>query len=74
MSDLERDASRYRWMRETNLEFFRQPPSETAEPGMIDCTMVVVNELFSQAVSPLEMDEAVDVAMEKWPYHAPTTH
>jgi hypothetical protein len=74
MSDLERDAMRYRWLRETNLEFFRQPAGETSEPGMIDCTMIVVDDIFSQAVDPCEMDDAIDAAMEKWPYHAPTAH
>lgn len=77
MSDLEQDAMRYRWLRDSNYELFRSGVGEGAEPGMIDALMVCIiggDEGVAQCPDPKEVDAVIDAAMRRWPYHAPTTH
>ena len=62
---LVRDAARYRWIKATNGEAFRdelEGDKEAIAPLMVNdgpCAAV--------ALSPDEMDDAIDVAMERWP-------
>lgn len=77
MSNLEKDAARYRWLRDSNYELFREDIGEESEPGMIGAiTMCEEGGEFGVAVvlDRHEIDTAIDAAMKKWPYNAPATH
>lgn len=77
MSNLERDAARYRWLRDSNYELFRDELGEDAEEGMISPIMICIEggEYGSaKVVDPHEVDAVIDAAMERWSYHAPTAH
>lgn len=77
MSDLEKDAARYRWLRDSNYELFRDELGEDAEPGMIAPLMICKEggEYGSAIVIDRhEADVAIDAAMERWPYNAPKAH
>jgi hypothetical protein len=64
------DAMRYRWLRDTNSADFRGwwNFGENVCAGMIDCIMMYDSEDSSTGLSPEEMDNAIDVAMKRWPF------
>lgn len=77
MTDLEKDAARYRWLRDSNLELFRDEIGEFSEPGMISPIMICRDGgEYGTAVclDPHQVDKAVDEAMKRWPYNAPKAH
>jgi hypothetical protein len=77
MADLEKDAKRYRWLRDSNHELFRDEIGELSEKGMISPIMMCQEGgEYGSAIllDPHEVDKAIDEAMKRWPYDAPKTH
>lgn len=68
MNDIERDAARYRWLRETNCKPFRdemEGPLGAVGPLMINIRQADESGAGAEATSlaPDEMDAAIDAAM-----------
>ncbi|AGN30410.1 hypothetical protein SXAG_00129 [Synechococcus phage S-CBS4] len=67
MNDIEMDAMRYRWLRETQNAEFRDL---MVVQGAID-TITVCDEAgdygSAYSLAPHELDDAIDAAMERWP-------
>lgn len=74
MSDLERDAMRYRWLREIS------GMNDRPMPGNIEVIMTFVEEedgvdvCFASPLSYEQMDKAIDASMMKWASDASTAH
>lgn len=67
MRDIEKDAARYRWLKNTNGMEFRD---SMGEAGAIDTIMrcdVGGEWGLATSLDPCEMDAAIDEAMERWP-------
>lgn len=67
MTDMEMDAMRYRWLRETQNAEFRD---FMLVQGAID-TIMVCDEAgdngSASGIEPHELDDAIDAAMKRWP-------
>ena len=72
--DIEKDAARYRWLRDTNYELFRLGCDEGAEAGMIDIIMVSMGDGHAVGPAPKDIDDIIDAAMRKWPSNASKAH
>lgn len=66
MTDIEMDAIRYRWLRDTNNLPFRGA-DEPAETGTIDMIAMADGPFSYTFLKPCEMDGAIDAAMKRWP-------
>ena len=67
MTDMEMDAMRYRWLRETQNAEFRDL---MVAQGAIDSIMVcdeAGDHGSAFSVSAHELDDAIDAAMKRWP-------
>lgn len=62
---LEKDAARYRWLRATNGEDFRDELE--GEAGAVGPLMLSEGRNCAGSLDPDEMDAAIDSAMERWP-------
>lgn len=66
MNDIEKDAARYRWLRDTqNMDFRWDDEWETV--GLIESIMVCHGDGTGAAPSSKELDALIDAAMEKNP-------
>ena len=66
MNDIEKDAARYRWLRDTqNMDFRWDDEWETV--GLIENIMVCEGYGTGSSPSPEELDALVEAAMEKNP-------
>lgn len=68
MNDIEKDAIRYRWLRDTNLMPFRDPLGDEGESGAIDMIFICdeggpCGEMT--AMAPEDFDAAIDKEMTK---------
>ena len=67
MTDMEMDAMRYRWLRETQNAEFRD---FMRVQGAID-TIMICDEAgdngSASGLAPHELDGAIDAAMKRWP-------
>ena len=66
MTDIEKDAARYRWLRDTNNADYRNYV-ENGEIGMIDGIFVCDGPHCATALDADQMDDAIDSAMKRWP-------
>lgn len=67
MTDMEMDAMRYRWLRETQNAEFRDL---MVAQGAIDSIMVcdeAGDHGSAFSVAAHELDDAIDAAMKRWP-------
>lgn len=68
MTEIEKDAMRYRWLRDTNLMPFRNPAENDGLVGAIDA-IFICDEAgpygSMTALAPDEFDAAIDVEMAK---------
>ena len=68
MTDIEKDAMRYRWLRDTNLMPFRNPLAEGGEIGAIDALFICEQAGpygSVSALAPDDFDAAIDAEMFK---------
>lgn len=67
MNNIEQDAARYRWLRETQNKDFRWS-EEWDDKGVIDNIMISNGDGTGESPAPDELDAYIDAAMQRWPY------